>query len=199
MARPIMVLVGGEASSFSFSKVERKKLYVSRRRIALDSAGETCGRAALTRDGRFMLRPGMTAQGYFTEAGYAVSSRELVGLDDEGQPLEKLKSTLGQAVEAEQVAPGALLDLRVATVYALDAEAVDDGLSAALDRGELFRFPFRYRDGFDSDTAILVRNDEGTFALIGRPLQPEWVEPAVMATVVDDVDDLDDDLDFDMF
>ena len=60
MARPIVVSLGDSTSSFSFSKVERKQLYVSRRRMALDGDGEPCGRAALTRDGRFMIRPGMT-------------------------------------------------------------------------------------------------------------------------------------------
>jgi hypothetical protein len=176
-----VVTFGTEDSSFSFSKVERKKLYVTRRRMALDAEGQTCGRAALTRDGRFLIRPGMTGQGYFTSAGYQVASKELVGLDDEGQALPKLKSTLGAAV-------------------ALEADGVDAALDAALDAGEVFRFPFRYRDGFDSDIGLLVRNDEGTFALIGRPAPPAWAEPAVMAAPVeDDEDDFDDDLDFDMF
>jgi DNA-binding XRE family transcriptional regulator len=196
-----VVTFGTEDSSFSFSKVERKKLYVTRRRMALDAEGQTCGRAALTRDGRFLIRPGMTGQGYFTSAGYQVASKELVGLDDEGQALPKLKSTLGAAVELEGPLPATeVLDVKVATIYALEADGVDAALDAALDAGEVFRFPFRYRDGFDSDVGLLVRNDEGTFALIGRPAPPAWAEPAVMAAPVeDDEDDFDDDLDFDMF
>ena len=50
MAKPIVVRFEGAESRFDFAKLERKKLYGSRRRMPLDAAGEPCKRAALTDD-----------------------------------------------------------------------------------------------------------------------------------------------------
>ncbi len=201
MARQIVVGLGGGSSSFSFSKLERAKLYGRRRRVALDAGGEPCGRAQLTRDGRYVLRHGMTAQGYFTEKGTWLASAALVGLDADGEPLEKQPSTLGNEVPLEgPLPPEVLLDHRIGSVYMLDPTEADEGLSTALAEGGIFRFDFRYRDGFSTSTAFLLQNEEGTFALIGEEALPEWIEPAAAPPPVDDEDDAEgDDLDFEMF
>lgn len=200
MAREIVVEVGGATSRFSFKKLDRKKLYGSRRRIALDGSGEPCENAALTRDGRFLLRVGMTALAYFADDDTWVPSGDLVGIDPTGVPVDKRPSTLGSPEVAELVPPQALLDLHVTSVYQLDAAEVDPGLTASLEAGSIYRFPFSYRGGFKTDTACLVANAEGVFALIGQEAPPEWAAlDAISSAVFDDDDDFDDALDFEMF
>ena len=49
-----------------------------------------------------------------------------------------------------------LLDLEVVGVYALEPEAVDDALLAALKKGDLFRFPFNYGADYNCETAPVL-------------------------------------------
>lgn len=200
MARNIVVTLGDSESTFSITKLDRKKLYGARKRQALDDTGESCQRASLTQDGRYLLVPGMTAQGYYNEAGTWIPSADIQGVDLEGNPIEKLPSTLGKPQALTKVGPKDVLDLRVGSVYQLEATEVDDALKAALSAGDMFSLPLGHRAGFERDTAILLENPNGLFLLTGKPTPPEWVEPAAAVVIADDEEDDDlDDLDFEMF
>lgn len=200
MARQIVVSHQGVATTFDFKKLDRSKLYGKRMRMLLDSQGERCTRASLTADGAVLVRAGMTAQGYFTEDGQMVSGSQLVGLDAEGQVLERVESTLGVEQELEQVDPSVLLDHRPQTIYMLDAQDLDPHLEALLIGGAVLKFRFNYRPDYRAEAAFLVANDEGVFALIGHPVEHTWCEldqPHLPDIAEEDEDD--DDLDFDFF
>ncbi len=201
MAREIILERGGRQSRFGIGKVDRDKLYGVRRRIPLDPADEACERAELTADGSLVLRSGMTQQAYFDAEGVWIPHSDLVHLTPDGEEAERHDSTLGVPQPLESVEPTALLDTQVNAVYALDAAEVDAELQAALDKGEIFRFPFNYRAGYNLQQAYLVGNKAGVFALIGQPTETEWCELArpVVDDFEDEGDDLDDDLDFEMF
>ncbi len=199
MAKPIIVSYEGETASFSFKKVDRAKLYGKRKRVALDSEGNTCQRAEISEDGRLLIRAGMTAQGYFDEDGTWVPNNVLVAIDEAGELIEKVPSTLGVEAKAALATPEQLLDLRVISVYMLDPLEVANPIDELLAGGQILSFPFNYRDDFHAETGFLVRNDEGVFAIIGNPVEPVWHE---LAEVVDDTfeeEESDDDLDFEMF
>lgn len=200
MARVISVSLDGVESSFGFKAVDRSALYGKRRRVALDRSGEPCSRASLLQDGSMLLRSGMTGQGYFLSDGTFLKQSDLEGFDAEGRPLEKVPSTLGVPQPLEgPLDPSAVLDLRVETVYALDADTVSDDLLARLDAGGVYRFSFNFRDDYRAETAILLANDSGVFALIGIPVAYEWSELRAVAELPAVDDDIDDDLDFEMF
>ena len=201
MAKPIVVRFQGKESRFDHKKVSRRKLYGYRRRQAMDASGATCTKASLTEDGRFLLESGMTAQGYFTADRRWVPNKELVGLDPEGGVVEKVPSTLGTAQPLEAVRPQDLLDLRMSSVYALAEQSVDAELKTALEQGTVFRFAFNYRGDYEAETAFLVANDSGTFAVIGDVTSPEWIEPVAVQAVMseEEEDPFEDDLDFEMF
>lgn len=200
MAKSIVVEANGIESSFSFKKVDRAKLYGKRRRIHLDPSGRTCARASLTDDGSLILRQGMTAQGYFDEKGTWIPQKELTGLNADGEALDSRPSTLGQAVPLEGPIPARdFLSVRVYSVYALEPEQLDQDLERRLLDGEIYRLPFNYRPGWEEGSAWLVANmDGGLFALVGRAVEPEWCAPHELPQV-DDEDDFEDDLDFEMF
>ncbi len=198
MARTIVVSLGGTESSFGFSKLDRKKLYATRKRIPLDANGDPCQRASLTEDGSMLVTSGMTGQGYFDEAGRWVQTAELVGLDPEGNPVDKHPSTLGTPQPLDEVEPEALLDAAVSSVYVLEGDEVDDALQAQLDAGKIFRFAFNMRADYHPETAYLVANEHGTFALLGDGFEVPWCS-LDMPSLPDDDDESDDDLDFEMF
>jgi hypothetical protein len=200
MAKPITVSLAGEVSRFDFQKLERARLYGSRRRVALDAEGQACRKAALTRDGRFLIRSGMTGQGYLTDEGRWVPNGDLVGLDASGAVVAKQPSTLGVEQPLEEVPPTALLDLRPTGTWVLTPQHLAPALAEALAAGRIFRFAFNYRGDFRAETGFLVQNDAGCFAVVGEPLVPEWVAPAAAPPAVAPADEADaDDLDFEMF
>ena len=201
MASNIIVQKGSDMSEFSLQKLDRAKLYGKRRRLNLDQNGQPCTRAELTQDGSLLVKSGMTSQGYFDEDQRWIPRGELIGLDTEGNQVEKAPSTLGVAQDLEGPVPAEeVLDLEVASVYMLDAVEVAPTLAEALDRGDVFRFRFNFRADYHAESAYLLKNSEGLFALVGSPAAPEWCELERVAVDSPEADSvLDDDLDFDMF
>lgn len=200
MARSIIVSHEGKPSTFGYSRVTRKQLYGARKRMPLDAQGNPCQRAELSDDGSMLIVSGMTGQGYFDEGGRWVTNEELVGLDAAGQPVALQPSTLDTPQPLHEVEPEALLESTASTVYALDPEQLDPALQQALAAGKLFRFDFNARADYHMDTAFLLANEHGTFAIVGNRLQIPWSELEKPDVDVDDGDDSgDDELDFEMF
>ena len=202
MAKPIVVVLEKSESTFSFVKLDRAKLYGTRRRIVLGPDDETCQRAQLTEDGSLLLRSGMTSQGYFDDSGNLISQSDFVGISADGSIVERQPSTLGVAQElAGPVGEEEVLNLELTTVYHATAKEIDPSLEKKLKKGEVFRFPLNYYADFQTETAYLLLNDEGYFVLVGVPADPQWSEPQVVPSEVFESEDLggDDDLDFEMF
>ncbi|MCA9660531.1 MAG: hypothetical protein KC486_19475 [Myxococcales bacterium] len=200
MAKPIIVNWKGVQSSFKITKLDRAKLYGKRQRQVLDPGGDRCERAELTRDGALLIRTGMTAQGYFDEGGTWVPNGDLVGLDKQGEPVAKVASTLGAEETLHgPVDPTEVLDLSVRSVYILDPDGLDPDLQKRLLGGDVFRFAFNYRADYNAETAFLIGNKSGFFALVGTPAPADWCELETVAQETFDDDDDDDELDFEMF
>ena len=200
MARSIIVSYQGKSSTFGYSRVSRKQLYATRKRVPLDVAGQPCQRAELSDDGSMLIVSGMTAQGYFDDDQRWISNDELVGVDASGQAAPEHPSTLDTAQELVEVEPEALLDCSTDAVYTLEPAEIDATLREQLQAGRLFRFAFNPRAGYSTDSGFLVANDQGIFAIVGSALQIPWCELEKPAVEIDDDDDEgDDDLDFEMF
>lgn len=199
MARTIVVSLDGKESTFAFSRLDRKKLYPTKKRIPLDTDGEACQRASLTDDGSMLVTSGMTGQGYFDQGGRWIQSSELVGLDAEGNAVEKQPSTLGVPQALTEVEPEALLDAAVTTVYMLDPDEIDGDLQRKLDGGTLFRFAFNMRADYHLETAYLLSNDNGTFVLLGDTYEVPWCTLDAPVMPIGDDEEDDDELDFEMF
>ena len=200
MAKLILINYLGEEAKFSHKKVDRSKLYGSRKRIPLDPLGENCLRCELSDDGSTLIMSGMTSQGYFDSDINWIPNKELIGMDLSGKVLNKIPATLGvaQDVVISELEP--LLDLAVDSIYQLDPEEVPQSIQTVLESGKVFNFPFNYREDYHAESAYLVLNDEGYFALIGNPVEPEWMElEQVVEETFESESEDDDDLDFEMF
>ncbi len=198
MAKPLVLTFGNADLSCTPVRVDRSKIYGQRRRVALDAAGRLCTRAALTEDGTTVIAAGMAAQGYFTPEGRWVPRSELVGLSPEGQPVDVQPSTLGvpQAVEGP-VDPAEVLALSLESVFQLTPADPVHPLVTALQAGQVFRCPFNYAAGLATETAYLVANAEGLFALVGTPLTLPWAEEGTTFVPEAQPDEDAGDLDFD--
>lgn len=202
MARTINVTWQGQEAVFTFKPVDRAALYGKRRRVAFDENGEACTRASLLADGSLLLKSGMTGQGYFLPDGRWVAQADLEGINPDGSAAELVPSTLGVDVPLEGPVPvEEILDMRVDTIYMLDAESVSEDLARSLASGDCYRFSFNFRPDYRAETGVLIANDEGTWALIGSPIDYTWSEFGRTVEAVADAaaEDDNDDLDFEMF
>jgi len=198
MAKQFVVAHGGTDLAFGLAKLERGKLYGTRRRIAIDAQERPCTRAALSADGTTLIASGMTGQGYFAPDGRWVARNEMVGLDASGAVVETKPSTLGVAQPLKgPVDPREVLHLELASVYLLTPEADDAPLLTALKAGEVYRTTFNYTAGLEVETAYVIANGEGVFLLGGRPADIPWAEHAVVFVPEAGDSDDSDDLDFD--
>ena len=203
MARLIIVSLNDTQSSFEFSKIDRSKLYGRKRRLLLDHDKKICRRAKLTEDGSLLLQSGMTGQGYFDDENNLISSSDLVGIKTDGEVVNRYPSTLN--IAQPLIGPvnfNEILDLKITTVYELTPKnGLDGHLENNLSNGKFYSFPLNYTADFRVETAYLIKNKEGYFAIVGIPTITEWNEPHItISEVFESTDeDGDEDLDFEMF
>lgn len=196
MAKPVLLTYQGSVSSFAATKVDRSKVYGSRKRIALDSKNRTCVKASLSADGTQVIRSGMTAQGYFSADGFPISRSEMVGIDVDGNIVESKPSTLGvEQALLGAIEPADVLDLSLESVFWLDPIEVAEPLFLELGSGKVFSCPFNFSAGLEVETAFILQNAEGIFALVGKPATPQWVEEGAVF-VAEQSDEDEDELDF---
>jgi hypothetical protein len=200
MAKAITVQWNGESSSFSFSKLDREKLYGRKERQVMDPDGGRCTPAWLSSDGAALVPPGGVAMLFVDEAFLTIERSSLKATDAAGAELPIQPSTLGVEQVLEPVDAATVLDHCIATVYVLAPETLGPTLAAELAAGKIFRAPFNYRDDYMLETMFLVRNEAGIYALVGRPhghtMVAKDMAPATAAE--EEHDDLGDDLDFSM-
>ena len=203
MARTLVVNYGGEVSEFGLKRIQREKLYGKKMKVVVDENEASTSSAYLTRDGTALLPPGSMASLYVNDNFSVASRSELVSVDADGEPRDRVDSTLGVEQPLEgPVNPERVLDHIAKAVYQLDGEGLGDTLKAALEAGDIFETRFAYRAGFDDAPAFLLKNEEGYFALVGTPAEFEFLrKEQAPALDDDDLDDPfdDDDLDFSMF
>jgi hypothetical protein len=200
MAKTINLTYKGTPTVFTYKPIDRSVLYGKRRRVAFDSQGNECAKASLLIDGSLLIRSGMTAQGYFTPENIWVPQGELEAINDDGSTPELFPATIGEEVEATLISPADALKIRFDTTYALEAESLSEQLKKELDSGSIFSFPFNPRPDYNVETGILVANDNGYFAVIGNPVEYEYVGLASVVSVADEAaSESSDDLDFEMF
>jgi hypothetical protein len=202
MAKQIVVTLGGKTSTFEFKKITRAGLMGKTSRRVLDPEGEVCERAKVTEDGSLLLRSGMTAQGYFLRSNHKwIPNKELVGVDKVGRPLEKVPSTLGEPQElAGPVEIEDLLDLKVASFYALDVVELDSGLKKSLDKGGIYQFLFNTRADYEGQSAYLIMGKDGLpYSIMGNQTVVDWLQPkTVPVETFDDEDPFESDDEDDM-
>ena len=194
MAKPLVVTHDGTDLAFGLTKIERGKLYGTRRRIAIDAQDRPCTRAALSADGTTLIASGMTGQGHFTPDGRWVARGEMVGIGAAGTIVESKPSTLGIAQPLEgPIDPREILRLDLESVYLLAPDVAEAPLLASLKTGAVYRVPFNYTASLEVESAYLIANDEGVFLLVGRSVEVPWAEhAAVFVPEAADEDDTDD-------
>jgi hypothetical protein len=201
MGRGIVVSFNAETSEFELAKIERDKLYGRKVRIVVDEKDRACQAALLTRDGSAVIPSGGVASLYVDEHFEVIERGDLKAVDEAGNPLALCKSTLGvEQLLKGPVDPARVLDFQVASVYLLTPSRLGDALKAGLDKGDIYETAFNWRDDYAQETAFLLKNEVGYFALVSHPVKLEFLSREVPVAVAPtgDEDEGEDELDFSM-
>ena len=204
MARAIVVARGpaDKESRFTFSAIDRSRLYGDRKKVIVDEKGEGCVGGLLSLDGSVLLLPDSRAMLYVDEHSDVVDRATLVTLDADGKPLTKLESTLDTPQPLVGPVPvERLLDHNATAIYMLAAEgpdAVDSEFLDGLSRGEIWETVFNYGAGYERQPLFLLQGQDGLYAIVAEPAELAWIDRG--APPPSDIDPIgDDDLDFSMF
>lgn len=198
VARALVLRLGDEESRFGITKVDREKLYGKKERVIVDELNRPCQPAWLTADGSALVPTGGTAHVWMDERWNAFETEQRRAVDETGQPVAEIASTLDVPQVAVEVTAERMLEHVTQTVYELDPEALGPSLKAALEAGSIFECPFSYRGGHEAGRAFVLQNDAGLFALLGKPTGFQMLSREVLPENPAEDDELEGDLDFSM-
>ena len=199
MAKPIIVSINKKNSIFQLKKIERKKLYGLKKRIAIDENNDECKRASLTEDGEVLIKSGMTSQGWFVEGGKQIESNEIGAIDENNNELYLIPSTLGINQDLEgPMNPKDLLDLSVTASYSIIPDEISDDLKISLEKGEIWKFNFNLRADYRMETSYILKNESGYFVIVGVANQANFLSLNAPPPQEEEEEE-EDDLDFEMF
>jgi hypothetical protein len=185
--------------SAELKKVDRKKIYGWSIIEVFDENNAECDLAGIA-DGSIVLPKGSTALKKLDVSGEEINSKELVGVDMEGNKVDLVPSIYDKPVKLKKATINDYLSLAVKSVYQLIIEGEADKLIASLDN-DVYYFVFNYRSDYEGDDAFLLAEGKNIFAVVGKIADFEFIgfkENENELTVVDESEE-DTDLDFAMF
>ena len=173
MSLTLMIETDDGISEFALMPVEKKRK--TTRRIMVDSDGRECKSMLMTYDGHTLIS-GSTALLYDDGSGNTIDRGEIVEVDEHGNILHALPSTIGRPQRlSEPVQPDELLEYVIQKAYALTPIVMTSDLKELLASGCIFRVPFRYRASSTDYPAFILANLNGIFLLQGKECHMEFV------------------------
>lgn len=201
MARTVEFSINSLSMTAELKKVDRKKIYGWSKIEVYDENKSKCKLAGLA-DGTYILPSGSTSLVTLNTKGEIVSKKDMVGLDLNGNPVEKVPSVYDKTVMLREATIDEYLSLSVKSVYQLNISENKEDFLKELNSGKIFYFIFNYREDYEGDDAFLLSNGNEIFAITGMLSESEFVglmDNEKELVIEESEENEDDDLDFAMF
>jgi len=201
MARTVEFSINSLSMTAELKKVDRKKIYGWSKIEVYDENKSKCKLAGLA-DGTYILPSGSTSLVTLNTKGEIVSKKDMVGLDLNGKPVEKVPSVYDKTVMLREATIDEYLSLSVKSVYQLNISENKEDFLKELNSGKIFYFIFNYREDYEGDDAFLLSNGNEIFAITGMLSESEFVglmDNEKELVIEESEENEDDDLDFAMF
>ena len=201
MARTVEFSINSLSMTAELKKVDRKKIYGWSKIEVYDENKSKCKLAGLA-DGTYILPSGSTSLVTLNTKGEIVSKKDMVGLDLNGKPVEKVPSVYDKTVMLREATIDEYLSLSVKSVYQLNISENKEAFLKELNSGKIFYFIFNYREDYEGDDAFLLSNGNEIFAITGMLSESEFVglmDNEKELVIEESEENEDDDLDFAMF
>ena len=196
MARKIIFNLEGILLESGITKVDRKKLYGSSKKIVKDNDGNECVTSDLYMGSKILPR-GSISQVLIDQKGNFVKRSELVGFNHNNEKVEKVSSVFTVENKCSKVEIDEFLSVNVKSIYQLD---IDDEIiekwKEYFKNDEIYYFLFNYREDFEGDDAYLISNGSDFFITVGKKNEFVYLEQENID--LEEEEEIEDDLDFSM-
>ena len=174
MPRTANLTLDGKSFETAFVKLDRKKVYGWSKIDIYDKDSKSCSLASIA-DGEHILPSGSVTLAGFNSKGEYVKKSNLIGIDREGNKVDKIPSIYDKSANLTKVTLDEFLSINVKSVYQLSISESKDDLLSLLNSGDIYHFPFNYRADYNADDGYLITNENEVFAVIGEKANIEFI------------------------
>ena len=197
MARQIILRFNNKNSKFDFKKITRSSLYGSKKRIALDESNKSCILANIETRYGTIINSGDASNVHVDNKNNYINKSEIIGIDSEGNKIDRFPSTINIPQVVNKTNENYLLDFDCSSLYNLKPDILESDFQEKLDNGDIFSFNFNYYEDFNVEKGVIIKNDNGYFAIIGKEIFHSWIEKSEnISEGFETPDDID--IDFEM-
>ena len=126
-----------------------------------------------------------------------INKSEIIGIDSEGNKIDRFPSTINIPQVVNKTNENYLLDFDCSSLYNLKPDILESDFQEKLDNGDIFSFNFNYYEDFNVEKGVIIKNDNGYFAIIGKEIFHSWIEKSEnISEGFETPDDID--IDFEM-
>ena len=197
MGRKIKFNLEGQVLESEITKVDRKKLYGSSKKIVKDNQGNGCVVSDLYQGSRILPR-GSISQVLVDKNGSFVKRSDLVGFNEHDEKVEKVSSIFALENKCRKIDLDEFLSVNVKSIYQLDiADDQLDKWQNLFKNDEVYFLVFNYREDYEGDDAYIISNDSGFFMTVGKKNEFVYLEQENI-NLEEEEEEIDDELDFSM-
>ena len=196
MGRKVKFDFSGTILESEITKVDRKKLYGSSKKIVKDNEGNECVTSDLYQGSKILPR-GSISQILIDNKGNFVNRSELVGFNLNNEKVEKVASIFKLENKCSKVEMDEFLSVNVKSIYQLDIDnEIIEKWKELFKNDEIYYFLFNYREDYEGDDAYIISNESDFFVTVGKKNEFIFLEQENID--LEDEEEIDDDLDFSM-
>ena len=197
MGRKIKFNLEGQVLESEITKVDRKKLYGSSKKIVKDNQGNECVVSDLYQGSRILPR-GSISQVLVDKNGSFVKRSNLVGFNEHDEKVEKVSSIFALENKCRKIDMDEFLSVNVKSIYQLDiADDQLDKWKNLFKNDEIYFLVFNYREDYEGDDAYINSNHSGFFMTVGKKNEFVYLEQENI-NLEEEEEEIDDELDFSM-
>ena len=177
MAKPLVFKIGSNEYDLEPLKLDRKKLYGSSEKIALDNDDGVCSAVSLYPELSMILPKGSTALGSLDASGNWAEKSDIKYINEDGSDAQLKPSSFDAPIELNDTVPiETFLEHNVTSIYSLQGEENHpDFVKTIIEQKDIFTFEFSYRTDYSADSAFVIENDGEIFILVGRKVEFEFL------------------------
>jgi hypothetical protein len=197
MAREPKFIFKDYTFSASLNKVDRDKVYGWTETKYMDSNGKSCNFISILDDGKTIIASKGLAYKTLDQNGVEIDKSTLIAKNTDGTEALLLASVFDvDNILSDDKGIQDYLSLDVKSVYQLALTDNDKGIVDLLNDKKVLYFTFNYRAGYEADDAFLINQGDNIFAVIGKITSYTYATLDVMPTLVDEVEEVSDEVDF---
>ncbi len=174
MPRLIVLEFKGKESKFNFKKINRSSLYGKKKRVFLDEFNKECISAIIDTSFGLIIHSGDASSVYIDEQKNFINKDDISGIDSKGNVVKRIPSTLNVPQKLHVINEEYILDFDCSSLYYLEEEVIEKDLQTSLNNGDIYNFDFNYYSDFNVEKGILLKNEKGYFALVGKETSHSW-------------------------